>query len=76
MKLPLVSGDQMCKIVSKAGFTLVHRKGSHTIWEHADGRMTTIPVHKGKELGRGLIRKILDDIDMSVEEHLVSRRNA
>ena len=68
MKLPMVSGDTMCKVVSKLGFVKVHQKGSHTIWKHDDGRITTILLHKGKELGRGLIRKILDDIDMAVEE--------
>jgi predicted RNA binding protein YcfA (HicA-like mRNA interferase family) len=69
MKLPVVPGDELCKVVSKLGFVMVHQKGSHTVWKHDDGRITTIPVHKGKELGRGLIQKILADIDLSVEEY-------
>jgi len=40
MKLPLISGKDMCKIVSKLGFEMVHRKGSHTVWKHEDGRTT------------------------------------
>jgi predicted RNA binding protein YcfA (HicA-like mRNA interferase family) len=53
MKLPVTTGDAMCKVVSRLGFVKVHQKGSHTVWKHDDGRITTIPVHKGKELGAG-----------------------
>lgn len=35
-----------------------------------DGRTTTIPVHPGKELPRGLIRKILRDVELSVEDYI------
>jgi len=45
----------MCKIVSKLGFVMVHQKGSHTVRKHEDGRTTTIPLHSGKKLPRGLI---------------------
>ena len=70
MKLPLVTGEEMAKIIHKLGFEMVHQKGSHTIWKHEDGRITTIPIHPGKDLGRGLIRKILNDIDISFEEYI------
>jgi predicted RNA binding protein YcfA (HicA-like mRNA interferase family) len=49
---------------------MVHQRGSHTVWVHPDGRTTTIPVHPGKDLPRGLIRKILKDIKLSVEEYV------
>jgi len=52
---------------------MAHQKGSHTVWRHEDGRTTTIPVHPGKELPRGLIRKILKDIDLSVNDYLKMR---
>jgi predicted RNA binding protein YcfA (HicA-like mRNA interferase family) len=35
---------------------------------HPDGRKTTVPVHKGKDIGRGLLRKILRDVDITAEE--------
>ncbi len=73
MKLPLVTGERMCKIVSKLGFELAHQKGSHTVWKHQDGRTTTITIHPGRKLPRGLIRKILNDIDLSIEEYLKLR---
>ena len=35
---------------------------------HADGRATVIPMHKGEDLGRGLLRSILRDIEIVPEE--------
>jgi predicted RNA binding protein YcfA (HicA-like mRNA interferase family) len=43
-------------------------KRSHFRYKHPDGRKTTVPVHKGKDISRGLLRKILRDIDITVEE--------
>jgi len=73
MKLPLISGVDMCKIVSKLGFEMVRQKGSHTVWKHEDGRTTTIPLHSGKKLPRGLIKKILKDVELPVEDYLRRR---
>jgi predicted RNA binding protein YcfA (HicA-like mRNA interferase family) len=73
MKLPLISGEDMCKIVSKLGFEMVRQKGSHTVWKHEDGRTTTIPLHSGKKLPRGLIKKILKDVELQVEDYLRRR---
>ena len=52
----------------------MRQKGSHTFWQHSDGRTTVIPIHSGEELGRGLIRKILRDIDITLEEYDVLRQ--
>jgi predicted RNA binding protein YcfA (HicA-like mRNA interferase family) len=74
MKLPLISGEELCKIIAKLGFVLVHQKGSHTVWKHEDGRTTTIPLHAGKELPRGLLKKILKDVELPVAEYLKMRQ--
>ncbi len=69
MKLPLITGEKLCKIASKLGFHMAHQTGSHTVWKHPDGRTTTIPIHPGRDLPRGLIRKILNDLDLSVNDY-------
>ena len=74
MKLPLITGKELCKIVSNLGFIMVHQKGSHTVWKHPDGRSTTIPIHPGRKLPRGLIRKILTDIEISHDKYLKLRK--
>lgn len=35
---------------------------------HADGRATVVPVHKGEDLGRGILSKILRDVELSRQE--------
>jgi len=58
------------KALKRAGFVLARQKGSHTIWKHPDGRTTVVPVHRGERIGRGLIRKIISDMEITVEEFL------
>jgi predicted RNA binding protein YcfA (HicA-like mRNA interferase family) len=70
VKLPLISGEEMCKVAVKLGFKMVRQRGGHTIWQHTDGRTTTIPVHPGKTLPRGLTHKILGDLEITVEDYV------
>ena len=35
-----------------------------------DGRVTTVPVHSGETIGPGLLRSILRDVELSVEDLL------
>ena len=68
-KLPILSSREIIKILETIGFKNTRKsKGSHFRYIHPDGRKTTIPVHKNKTLGRGLLRKILRDIELSPEE--------
>ena len=36
--------------------------------KHLDGRVTVVPMHSGEELGRGILRKIAKDVQVSREE--------
>lgn len=67
-KLPILSSAQMSKILRHLGFSFIRQKGSHAYFKHSDGRATVVPIHKGEDLGRGLIRSILRDVDLSPEE--------
>jgi len=68
-KLPIISPTQMSKILRHLGFVFLRQKGSHAYFRHPDGRATVIPIHKGEDLGRGLLRAILRDIDITPEEY-------
>lgn len=50
------------------GFKRVRQKGSHVFYRQPDGRTTTIP-HKGKVLARPLIREILREIEITVDDY-------
>jgi predicted RNA binding protein YcfA (HicA-like mRNA interferase family) len=67
-KLPTLTGDKLIRALEKVGFKVDRQRGSHVRLKHEDGRVVTIPVHAGKSLGKGLLRKILRDASLTVEE--------
>jgi predicted RNA binding protein YcfA (HicA-like mRNA interferase family) len=69
-KLPVVSAKGLEKILLKLGFEITRQKGSHRLYKHPDGRYTTIPHHQGEDISRPLIRAILREIDLDVEEYI------
>ena len=40
---------------------------------HADGRCTTIPVHRGRDISPILVRQIAKDIELTIEEFYEER---
>lgn len=67
-KLPIVNAQTMERLLRKLGFVVVRQKGSHVFYRHPDGRTTTVPHHRGRDLARPLIREILREIDLSPGE--------
>ena len=68
MKLPLLSAAELIKILHKMGFQDIRQKGSHKYFRHPDGRATVVPVHPGRDIGKGLLRSILNEIQVNREE--------
>jgi len=69
-RLPSLTGEQVVKALGKAGFQVLRQRGSHVYLKHPDSRATVVPVHKGEPVGRGLLRKIMQDADLSRDEFL------
>ena len=69
-KLPILTSTELLPILRRHGFVPVRQSGSHVILEHADGRHTTVPVHKGRDIGKGLLRQIMRDTGLAVEDLL------
>ena len=69
-KLSPLPARKMIQVLEMLGFEPVRQKGSHIFYRHSDGRITVIPVHPGEDLGVGLLRSILRDIEISREEFL------
>lgn len=69
-KLPVVSAKELEKILLKLGFEISRQKGSHRFYKHPDGRYTTIPHHPGEDISRPLIRTILREIELDMEEYI------
>ena len=70
-KLPVISGKDLVKVLNKLGFVVIRQKGSHARLKHQDGRVTTVPIHRGADLPKGLLRKIIrEDIKLTLEEFI------
>ena len=69
-RLPILSGEELIEILRLSGFRVLGQKGSHVFLKHDDKRVTVVPVHKGQDLDRGLLKKILRDINMSTDDFL------
>jgi len=70
MNVPVLKPNEVVAILERLGFVQVRQKGSHKQFRHADGRGTTVPFHKGRDISPILLRQIAKDIEMTVEEML------
>jgi predicted RNA binding protein YcfA (HicA-like mRNA interferase family) len=70
MSLKPQPAKKIIKVLSKLGFKIVRKQGSHVVLKHADGRLTVVPVHSGEEIGRGLLNKIIKDTGLPKEEFI------
>jgi predicted RNA binding protein YcfA (HicA-like mRNA interferase family) len=70
MSLKPQSPTKVIKALSKLGFKIVRKHGSHVVLKHPDGRLTVVPVHPGEDIGTGLLNKIIKDTGLSKEGFL------
>jgi predicted RNA binding protein YcfA (HicA-like mRNA interferase family) len=71
MKLPVVSGKELIKFLSKQGFEIVGRKGSHVRMKKKTQNktlVTVVPLHK--RLDPGTLLAILRQCEIQKEEVL------
>ena len=67
-RLPSLTGREVIAILGKHGFIKVRQSGSHVIMKHADGRRTTVPLHASRDVGRGLLRQIMRDAKLTLDD--------
>jgi len=67
-KLVPIKPKELVKILLGLGFVERDAEGSHVFFKHTDGRTTVIPIH-GREISKGLLKKILNDAKLSVEDY-------
>jgi len=69
-KAPVLKPGQVVAILERMGFVEVRQRGSHVQFRHPDGRGTTVPVHKGRDISPILLRQITKDIGVTIDEFL------
>ena len=67
-KLKPAKSQEVIRVLKKKGFTLIRQGGSHAVYRHPNGKWTTVPIHKGKDVSKGVMHKILKDVGLTVEE--------
>ena len=67
-RLPMLKARDVIHALRSMGFRSVRQSGSHAFFQHSDGRTTLVPRHGGEDIGRGLLRQILREIETSPEE--------
>jgi len=68
-KLKILSGKQVCKILSNNGFIQVRQKGSHIIMQKKiDNSTITVPVPNHSEIKIGTLQSIIRQSQIKKEE--------
>ncbi len=69
-KLPRANAIKHIAAFKRAGWIVNHIEGSHHILVKAGSQIhLSVPVHAGKELGIGLLRRLIEKADMTQEEY-------
>jgi len=69
-KLPVLKPQQVIARLKTLGCVEIRQRGSHKQFRHPDGRATTVPFHKGRDVSPILLRQIARDIGMTAEDFL------
>jgi len=72
MKLPIVSGEQIIKLLQKEGFSVTRQKGSHISLHKRleDGSIILIVIPKKREIKKGTLLSIIKQSRMNREEFI------
>jgi predicted RNA binding protein YcfA (HicA-like mRNA interferase family) len=71
--IPVLKPREVVAILQALGFVEIRQRGSHKQFRHADGRVTTVPFHQGRDISPSLLRKIAQDIGMDAREFVARR---
>ena len=68
-KLPAVTGKDVARVAERLGFELRRQRGSHAVEVRpSDKTRVVIPMHSGTDLKRKALRRIIDDLKITVDE--------
>ncbi len=67
-RLPVVSGAEVVKALTKIGFFIDHQTGSHVIMRQEGEKVRTISVPQHRELKKGTLREIIRQSGLTVRE--------
>lgn len=69
-RLSVLKPREVVAVLKSLGFEEARQRGSHKQFRHPDGRCTTVPFHKGRDISPILLRQIIKDIGLNVDDFL------
>jgi predicted RNA binding protein YcfA (HicA-like mRNA interferase family) len=68
-KLHILSGRDVCQILSDHGFVEVRQRGSHIVMQkRTSGSTITVPVPNHAEIRRGTLKSIIRQSQLSISD--------
>ncbi len=67
-KLPRIKARDIIRVLEKKGFVLVRQSGSHKIYRSKEGKRVTVPYHSNKILHPKVLKNIMRDAEITMEE--------
>jgi predicted RNA binding protein YcfA (HicA-like mRNA interferase family) len=70
-EIPSLNARKVVRALKRAGFVEDRQRGSHLVLIHPVSRVrTVVPVHAGRTIKTPLLRSIIREANLSVEEFL------
>ena len=70
-RLPSLTARKVIRALKRAGFVEDRQRGSHLMLIHPENKArTVVPVHLGRTIKEPLLRAIIRDANLSVEEFI------
>ncbi len=70
-KLPSLTARKVVRALKRAGFVEDRQRGSHLMLIHPETKArTTVPVHPGRTIKEPLMRAIIRDANLSLDEFI------
>jgi predicted RNA binding protein YcfA (HicA-like mRNA interferase family) len=70
-KLPSLTARKVVRALKRAGFVEDRQRGSHLVLIHSQTKARTeVPVHAGRTIKESLLRAIVRDANLSLDEFI------
>ena len=68
---PTIKIKELVRFLEREGFVKIHQKGSHATYKNlATHQRITIAIHLGRDIKKGTLKGMLNDLGLSMEEFL------
>jgi predicted RNA binding protein YcfA (HicA-like mRNA interferase family) len=67
-RFPVLSAQDVTRVLKRNGFVLTAQKGSHQKWRHTNGRQVIVGVHGNKPIPRGTLKSVIEGSGLDADD--------